>query len=128
MSSKNKIPTWWLVVVGSASASALLVTHELNVPANWADMIVATVIVFSSLVCFYRPWWSELRMWLRLFVTFLIHSFFAFGAIETGLVGPHGLKGVTLIAVVIGESAVIMSFDSKSPLTTRRSKEAARAK
>lgn len=104
-----------------ATGVALAMTMALRTPPPWQDVTTLTAIVFSSIICFYRAWWPELRFWLRVAIAFAIHSAFAVGAIATGIIGVRGIRGGALSLLTVGELLIIVIFYGKYPLAPARS-------
>ena len=59
MSTQNKFGVWGWVAVFSIGGAVVLITESIGIHQKWEDVVVFTVLLFTTLILLYRACWGS---------------------------------------------------------------------
>ncbi len=97
----------WLVF-SCVVITAVVAGKVAHVAPKWQDVLVYTVIVFTSVLIALRPAWHKVVFWAWLLPIFLAHTLAIYFITRALPPASEGLQGLLLILSGLGEGGAIV--------------------
>jgi hypothetical protein len=103
MSTQNKFGVWGWVAVFSIGGAVVLITESIGIHQKWEDVVVFTVLLFTTLILLYRACWGSRSFWLKLLLIFILHAIGTTIILQSVPIGSHGIPGLLMTAITMVE-------------------------